>query len=110
MASSWSSDSLSLGRPRYCLMRMRSSRPITRVGRPPMVTVSAERQAEGPQRRRQTFEVVGRAALTEVDVIRDARAAHEGLGLAAHDDELHVVLGQHGAEPFKRALLARTVQ
>jgi len=41
MASSASSDSLSFGRPRYRLMRMRSSRPITRVGRPPTDTVSA---------------------------------------------------------------------
>ena len=48
--------------------------------------------------------------VTEVDVIRDPRAAHERLGLAADDDEFRIVLGQHGAEPFKRALLDRTVQ
>src|SRR3989441_2812607 len=71
---------------------------------------TAERQAEASQRRRQTLQVVGRAAITKVDVVRDPRAAHERLGLAADDDEFHVVLGQHGAESFKRALLDRTVQ
>jgi hypothetical protein len=41
MASSWSSDSRSFGRLMCRLMRIKSSRPMTRIGRPPMVTVSA---------------------------------------------------------------------
>src|SRR3989442_7125680 len=70
----------------------------------------AERQVESPEGRRQAFEVLRRAAVAEVDVKGDPRAAHERLGLPADHDEFHAVLGEHGAESLKRALCERLVQ
>jgi len=71
---------------------------------------AAQGQVQGPQGRRQAFEVVGGASIAKVDVVGDARAAHERFSLPADDDELHTVLGEHFAEAFKRALLEPLVQ
>src|SRR2546427_1813195 len=71
---------------------------------------TAQGELQGSQGRRQPFEVVGCPAVTEIDVVGDTGAAHKGLGLPADDDELHAVLGQEGAEAFKRALLAPLFQ
>src|SRR2546425_11652506 len=71
---------------------------------------SAQRQIQGRERGCQALEVVGGAAIAEVDIVGHTGTPHESFGLAADDHELDAVIGQHGAESLKRALFGRLVQ
>lgn len=71
---------------------------------------ATEPQVQGAQGGGKLLQTIGGAPVAQIDVVGDARAAHERLRLAPHDDELHAVVGQEGAEPLKRALLVRLGQ
>src|SRR5262245_41441308 len=69
-----------------------------------------ERQGQSAEGGRQPLEVLGRTAVTEVDVVGHAGAAHDGFGLSADDDEFDAMRRQQHAEAFKRTWLGSLVQ
>src|SRR6266571_6674430 len=63
---------------------------------------STQGELQRSQGSRQTLEVLRRATVAQVDVVRHARAAHQRLRLPADHHELDAGIGQQRAEALKR--------
>jgi hypothetical protein len=56
--------------------------------------VATEGWVQFTQGRREAFEIRGRSTVTEIDIVRDARAAECRRRLTANDKEFHAMRGE----------------